>query len=238
MTDQTALFERIAAYLDGAMTDAETEAFEREMASDPLLAAEVERLASNDSLLREAFAEPAGSTIDAAFLERMGLTEPERPVNPVAANDNPPFWQRYRIPLGAGIAAALALALTFTLQNGTTQTPIGLALEQTPSGQVAALDDGTSITPLLSFKAGDGRFCREFTYSAASGDRGGIACRGAKDWSVEAWGEGAADLPAPGEIALASGAGEASLDQIYARLNAGDPLSMRDETGLITNGWK
>lgn len=241
MTDQTVLLERIAAYLDGAMSDAEVELFEQEMARDPQLATEVERLASNDSLLREAFAETADNGIDDAFLKRMALGQlapPTSPALPAAANDNSPFWRRWQVPLGAGIAAALALALTFTLRGGAAQSPVGLALEQTPSGQVATLDNGATITPVLSFKAGDGRFCREFTYAAASGERGAIACRNAKNWSVEAWGDGAATLPDPDEIALASGAGETSLDEAYASLGAGDPLQMSEENDLIAKGWK
>lgn len=233
MTGQPDLDQRIAAYLDGAMSDAEAESFEREIADNPALAAEFERLAVNDALLREAFAEP---DVDQDFITRMGLGEPEP--GPLAANDNPRFWRRWSLPIGGAIAASLALVMTLSLPQGTGGQSFADALESTPSGQLASLDDGASLKPVLSFAAGDGRFCREFAYADAGGKRGGIACRGSAGWQVEAWGEGAAQLPDPDEIALASGAETASLEEAYRRLDAGDPILAAREKALIANDWR
>lgn len=240
MTGNPDLDQRIAAYLDGAMSDAETEAFEQEIAGNPALAAEFERLAGNDALLREAFAEPA---VDDDFIARMGLgptaieaTSPAKS-DPVPANDNPPFWRRWSVPIGGAIAASLALVVTLSLTQGAGGNPIGDALEATPSGQLAALGDNASVTPILSFTAGDGRFCREFNYADANGERGGIACRDSSGWQVEAWGEGAAQLPDPDEIALASGTDTQSLEDAYQRLDASDPIVAGREQALIANGW-
>ncbi|WP_284123982.1 anti-sigma factor family protein [Parerythrobacter aestuarii] len=244
MTSAPDRIEQIAAFLDGAMSDSEAEAFERAMADDPQLAEEVERIAGNDALLREAFALPADDGLDAGLLERMGLadrdmaTTPVSALPPLPANDNPPFWRRWQVPLGGAIAAGLALALTMTLMGSGTMSPIGSALEQTPSGQIAHLKGDTAVTPLLTFQSGDGRYCREFNYANSGRERSGIACRGQADWTVEAWGEGAAAIPDPSEIALASGAAEGSLDATYQRLAAGDPLAMTLEKSLISGGWK
>ena len=237
MTGSSERDERIAAYLDGAMSEAEAAAFEQALADDPALAADLECMAGNDSLLREAFAEPA---VDQAFIARMGLVEPGSSAapTPLAANDNPPFWRRWSLPAGGAIAAGLALVLSLTLQQNSGTPGLSEALDATPSGQLASLEDGKSVTPMLSFAAGDGRFCREFAYRSSSGERGGIACRGSSGWQIEAWGEGAAQLPDPGEIALASGAGEGSLDEAYARLKAGDPLLAEQEKALIERGWQ
>ena len=231
---------RIAAYLDGAISDTEAEAFEQEVADNPELAAELERLASNDALLREAFAE---HEVDEDFMARMGLGAsdtvhaPAADPMPVAANDNPPFWRRWSVPIGGAIAAGLALAVTYSLPQGA-GGGIGNALESTPSGQLAMLDQDTSLTPILSFQAADGRFCREFAYSDGGGERVGIACRGGSGWGVEAWGEGAAQLPEPDQISLASGADSRTLEETYRSLDAGDPILAAREKALIARGWK
>lgn len=239
MTGKPDLHERIATYLDGAMSESEAQAFEQEVGENPSLAAELERLMGNDALLRAAYAEPE---IDDGFLARMGLEPQTGPANTapalaMPANDNPPLWRRWQLPVGGAIAAGLALALTLTFQNGAGGNRFNDALDTTPSGQMAALDEETSLTPVLSFEAGDGRFCREFAYSAGSSDRGGIACRGTDGWTIEAWGEGAGTLPDPGEIALASGADTRSLDEAYRALGASDPISADRESALINKGW-
>lgn len=240
MSGNPDLDERFAAYLDGAMSKSDAAAFECEVADNPLLAAELERLASNDAVLREAFAEP---DVDDAFLEKMGLRERAPAISPVeksgtaAANDNPPLWRRWSVPIGGAIAASLALVATLSLQQGAGGPDIGSALETTPSGQLASLDDDASLTPLLSFQAGDGRYCREFSFSSGTAERSGIACRGGDGWQVEAWGAGTAKLPDPDEIALASGADTGTLEEAYARLQASDPILAAREKTLIDRGW-
>lgn len=235
MTERTEIERRIAAYLDGAMPEAEMEAFEHDMEHDPALAEAVERFASNDDLLREAMGLAADPAADAEFAVRMGLLPEGSPA--IAANDNPPFWKSWRLQTGGAIAAALALALTFTMQSRGTMSPLGEALDSTASGQIAALVGGAELQPVLTFQAGDGRYCREFTLADGAGERSGLACRARDDWVVEAWGDGAAQLPDPDEIALASGAEEQTLDEAYLRLDASDPLQAGQEQALIAQGW-
>ena len=59
MTGKPDIHERIAAYLDGALSESEARAFEQEVDENPSLAAELERLMDNDALLRAAYAEPS-----------------------------------------------------------------------------------------------------------------------------------------------------------------------------------
>ncbi|MCB2045456.1 MAG: hypothetical protein KDE61_05100 [Novosphingobium sp.] len=241
--------ERIAAFLDGALDDAELIAFEAELERDPTLAAEVERMMENDTLLREAFAGPIKDGVDDALVARMGLAgKPQAEVvnlaehrsgAPVSANDNPPFWRRWQVPLGGAIAAALALTVILNNQHGTGRgVTFNTALDATLSGQVATLDGGRELKPLLTFQTSDGRFCREF--SIGKGDAGGtgIACRSDANWRVEALDKGATELAAGTGIALASGADATGLDAAYVRLNADDPMNAEREKALISNGWK
>jgi len=238
MTGPRSRDERIAAFLDGALDDADQAAFEAELEHDPELAAEVERLLGNDALLREAHAGPIAEGVDDALLARMGL-DVRRGDAPAAANDNPPFWRRWRVPLGGAIAAALALTLILTSQRGAAPgAGFDAALDGTPSGQVATLDGGRELRPLLTFQAGDGRYCREFSLGRSGAGGAGIACRSGGRWQVEALDKGATELADGAEIAMASGADGAGLEAAYARLKAGDPLGAERETALISGAWR
>lgn len=244
MSDQNERDLRITAYLDGAMSEEEALQFERELEADAELADEVARLASNDDMLRRAMAIDEEAAVDDAFLARMGLAEPaaapqaasDQHTPPEPANDNPPFWRRWQVGAGAAIAACLALVFTFALP-GAGSSGLGDALENTPSGQLAYLGDGETLTPILTFEAGDGRFCREFTFGAAQSESSGIACRSSAGWRIEAWSDDAVEIPDSSEIELAGGDGASSLDEAYARLVAGDPLAMDRENQMIRNGW-
>lgn len=233
--------EWISAYLDGALDPAGMTAFEQALESDPALAADMERLLANDSLLRAAFDSPMRDDVDAALLARMGLAEPagEPSAVPAAANDNPRFWRGWRLPAAGAIAAGLALAVTMGIPGGPAPMPFGLALDITASGQLARLEDGTGLTPVLSFAATDGRFCREFSLSGAGVGGKGIACReGPGTWRVEALEPGATRLADTAGIVLAAGTESAVLTAAYDRLGAGDPLPMDREARLIAGQWQ
>lgn len=233
--------EWISAYLDGVLDQADLAAFEQALESDPALAADLARLLDNDALLRGAFDGPMRDDVDAALLARMGLAEPagEPAALPVAANDNPPFWRGWRLPAAGAIAACLALALTLGMPGGPAPMQFGPALDATASGQLAALDNGTQLTPVLSFAAADGRFCREFSLTGAGSGGKGIACReGPGTWRVEALEPGATRLADSAGIGLAAGADSAALADAYDRLKAGDPLPMDRERDLIAHDWQ
>lgn len=233
--------EWISAYLDGALDPAGMAAFEQALESDAALAADLERLLANDNLLRAAFDGPMHEAADPALLARMGLAEPvaEQAAPLVAANDNPLFWHGWRLPAAGALAAALALAVTVGMPGGPAPMPFGQALDVTASGELASLDDGTGLTPVLSFAAADGRFCREFSLAGEGVGGKGIACReGPGTWRVEALEPGATRLADTAGIVLASGAGGAALSAAYERLGAGDPLPVDREAGLIADGWR
>lgn len=226
-------YERMAAYLDGEMDEGQRNAFERECEADPTLAAELARFAQNDALLHEAFDAPMDEPVDAALLERMGLAEPKP--GRAAANDDTPGWNRWGWPAGGLVAASLALAVLFTGPSG--MTPFERALDQTPSGQLASLEEGVSLQPVLSFQAADGRYCREYVLAEGNASESGIACRADGAWQVEFAGGDGTILANPDRIEVASGADDASLDEVYARLGAGDPLGADAENNLISKGW-
>lgn len=231
MTDE--MQERLAAWLDGAMTEAEATEFEKLLDSDPELAERAVNWKANDQFIAGAFAPLADAPVDPAMLERLGLAEVPLPV---AANDNPPWWRGRGWALGGGaLAASLALAVTLVGQGGNPARPdeLSLALDNTPSLQTATLADGRTVQPRLTVRAKDGRWCREYI----SGDQDALACRGDKGWEVMASGK-AAPQQAGGDVALAGGEDGAALDAAYARIGASDPLEAQAEAELIKGGWQ
>jgi Putative zinc-finger len=228
--------ERLAAWLDGALSPEEAAAFEREMEADPALARRAQEWRANDAFIAAALAPIAAAPIGDDLLARMGLGDPApaaAPPPPVAANDNPPWWRRHGLPLGGALAAGLAAVLLLaTPRGGAAPDDFSLALDTTPSLQKARLADGRVIEPTLTVRAADGRWCREFR----SGAQSGLACRDEDGWQVEATSDrsGPADQ---GEISLAGGADGAALDAAYRRIGASDPLGAGEEAGLIARGW-
>ena len=237
MTDQLdeKRAERLAAWLDGAMNEADAAAFAAEMECDPALAERAARWRANDQAIAQAFAPMANETIDPALVARLGLATPV--AAPSAANDNPPWWRRHLPLTGALVAsAAAALALVIMPRGGQAPLdPLSQALETTPSLAQASLADGRRIVPMLTVRAADGRWCREYR-----GDgRIGLACRGANGWTVEAEGKASnGEAPSGDDYALASGADGAALEGAYRRLGATDPVDGTTETAAIAAHWQ
>jgi hypothetical protein len=233
--------ERIAAWLDGTLGLEESAAFEAEMDRDPALAEQVANWQANDDLLRAAYNAPIEQGVDDALLTRMGLSAP------AAANDNPERWpirRRWALPLGGALAASIALAIMLTGNPpspgpaGNSATEFAMALDRLPARSTATLADGAKVSPVLSFVAADGRYCREFAVTGGASPGGGIACKGASGWTIEALSAAGAAPADPDRIVMAGGSSESPLDSAYARLGASDPLSADAERQLIASEWK
>jgi len=225
--------QRLAAWLDGTMTEAEMAEFEKLLESDPELAVRAANWKANDQFIAGAFAPLADAPVDPDLLQRLGLAEP---ATPVAANDNAPWWRGRGWALGGGaLAASLALAVVLVGQGGTPTRPdeLSLALDTTPSLETATLADGRTVQPRLTVRGRDGRWCREYI----SGDQDALACRGDKGWEVIGTGKAAPQQAGSGEVVLAGGEDGAALDAAYAKIGASDPLSAQAEAELIKGRW-
>lgn len=220
--------ERLAAWLDGALSAEETEAFAAEIETNPALAAKAEAWLANDRALAGVlFANER--PIDDELLSRLGLV-----AAPVAANDNPRSARFGWLAAGSAMAASIAAAMFLTLRPPAPVDGLSDALERTASLGTAQLADGRTVTPLLTVRAADGRWCREFRTGAETA----LACRGgAGRWSIEARARGG-EAQDSSAIAVASGADPAPLESAYAKLGTTDPVGAADEKALIAKGWK
>ena len=96
--------DKLAAFLDGQMDDAEMAAFEARLVSEPALAARAEAWQANDRRIVDAFAPVADMPLPADLLAKIKTT----PSPAQAANDNAPWWRRHAVPLGGALAVSLA----------------------------------------------------------------------------------------------------------------------------------
>jgi len=227
--------ERLAAWLDGALPPEEAVTFAAEVAADPVLAAKAEAWRANDRQINAAL-HAAERPIDDELLRRLGLAAPSeapRQMEPLAANDNPRGPMLRWLAAGSALAASLAAAVVLNLGAPSPVDPLSDALERTASLASATLADGRTITPTLTVRAADGRWCREFR----DGTESGLACRKDGRWSLEARASSGEAADA-GTIAVAGGADTAPLDAAYGKLKASDPLSAADEARLLASHWK
>ena len=238
--------ETIAAYVDGELADEPRAALEAQLAADASLAARVEAQRRLRSRLSAAFdpvlAEPAPRDL-------LALIRGEAPLAAVvdlaARRKAGPTWGW---PQGAAVAASLLVGVLFgaafmriaqptailspAADGVTAAGPLARALDgQLASDQPAA----AAVRVGLTFRDGDGRYCRTFATSH-SGGLAGVACRAGGGWRVEASAR-AAPAPSGGMRTAAAETPPAVLAAVDAMI-AGEPLDARQEAAARAAGWR
>jgi hypothetical protein len=229
--------EQIIAYVDGELGPIELLRFERAMASDPAIAAEVERHRN----LREAVAGHFALVADEPIPARLGSL--------LDRGDNVILFPRTRrrIPSFAqgGRYAALAATLVVGLLLGQ-MLPHGLSGPIGAQGGAIvaegdlarALDSRLASSPQhgstrigVSFRTADNRYCRTFTGTGGNG----IGCHGAQGWTVERFIAGAAG----GEAGAYKQAASPSAEIMAAAqdMMAGAPLDAAQERQARARNW-
>lgn len=244
--------EQIAAYVDGALSEAESARVAEAIAQDGAARAYAAEVEHANRLLREAFGAPMAEAVAPGLrntiLEHPGgrssevisLTEARRRRTPIL-----PMALAASVALAIGVGAGAAFLGTWTdrgqqlavLGPAPADGPLHAALEGLPSGQISP----EGVQPMLSFRDGNGRICREFEIMGELPDslEFGIACRTPADlWQVEIGVTAPMTETGEGGFRPASGPGADALDAMLDSLEAQPAMSPAEEAELLRRGWR
>lgn len=232
--------ERLAAFADGELSEAEARIVEAQMAQDPNLARQV----AAHRALRQRLSAHFAPILDAPLPNYLvaPLSEPEPHVVDFAkARDR--RYSRRGIPrwtwiAGPALAASLVLAVMLPGQNkGDTMVvergayaagPLAQALDS----QLSANQPASSQTRiLLSFRDSAGAYCRGFSGRAEAG----IACRDRKGWELRKVIGGA---QAGGGDYRQAGSQDAELMALAQDMAPEGALDANQEQAAKARGWQ
>jgi anti-sigma factor RsiW len=236
----------LMAYADGELTPADAARVEAVIANDPAAAQAVAAHRALRARVGAAFAgvleEPVPAALrDAARSSPSGTTSIGALHRARAVRTR--WSSREWLAMAASVVFGAALSLLFLLprQGGPGRLDV-VDNHLVARGVLArALDrqlSADSIGPVqlgLSFRAGDGRYCRAFTLRAAR-PVAGLACRSGDAWQVSTLAQGTAGRT--GAMRQASSAWPAAvLADIDARIQ-GESLDASAERAARARGWR
>ena len=213
--------ETLGAWLDGELEPAARAQVEAALASDTGARARLERLRQADRSLREALPMPAADPLLAAMARRL---------------QSPP--RTFRTVVQWAIAASVAgVMLGFLAGRNTGQSGFAAmdgVLQRVLDSQPAGITDAAGTQVLLSFQAGDGRYCRLFRKSEAAAHGEGLACRESTGWQLVAWDGQVSEITEGYRTAGAS----ALIDGVMAAIGGEPALSAAEEAAVIDRDWR
>lgn len=227
--------EELAAFADGELSPARAAEIAAAVAADPALAQQVEAHRSLKSMLSGHYAPIADQPVPDRLAAMLESPREAEVVDFAAARERRD--ERRRIPRWtwiAGPALAASLALAVILPRGGDQpspyadAQLARVLDDT---LVASQPQQADTRVLLSFRDGADRYCRAFTGTAG----GGIACRDAEGWKLEALGKGSEASASDYRMA---GAGDAEILARAQDMAAGPALDAADEAAARAAGWR
>jgi hypothetical protein len=246
--------ELLVAYVDDELDADQRAMVGSVLATDPALCDRAEEMRLSRDLLREAF----------PLHPDAGIPTPiEQAANRLAGacarrtfRQRIPFlfqsWRKYAMV--AGIVLCVAAPAGYLAWRGGSEangrpvtalmqigpdTPLHGVLESTPSGDVVDVPaEGAAIRAVLTFRAKDGRFCREFEILASSGGSTGIACRDQGEWRAEVILSAAAAPTNSNYYTPAGQSEDAAVAEVVRHLIEGDPLSAQQEAHVLASRWR
>lgn len=267
MTDHnTYRDERLCAYLDNELSEAERAEIEDLLVDDEKFADRLETLALANSDFVEFAQEIDHTTMSTGLSElverlKVAAARPEQqPVSsPIAPDTNVvafPFWKRAmrQVSEHRAIAASVmigAIAAGFSpllLSDGGEPPPysgrvilassdLGNFLTVEASGKTFLRKD-QRFTPALSFATNKGAPCRVVNYSAPGTDGQFVTCRIDGNWRVEQAAYRANSGEGPdADYQSASGGSFAEIESYLDQYLFEGPFSRTEEQGLLNSDW-
>jgi hypothetical protein len=222
--------EEFFAWLDGELAPADAKRVEARVAANPVLADEARAHRAMAAGLRGAFEPvmtPKDDVID--FAARRSQAAARSPAKL-------PHWAAIAATLVAGIGlgtlvdAGRGTGSPVKLEGG--QIVAAGSLEQTLTRQLASVNQQGAGTRIgLTFRNEEGRLCRTFSGTEASG----LACRNGDEWRIE--GLYGASGSSSGDYRMAAGP-DTRVTALAEGMMVGDPLDAAGEAAAKQSGWK
>lgn len=218
--------ELLSAWLDDELDAAQRERVDAALAADPGARLRLERLRQVDRTLAQALPARGADVFESALAARIrgqsAAIPRRRPVLPWAmAASVAGLVAGYLLPRpDAGDAA---------LQAGLLEPRWQQVLDTGVAG--AAGRDGMQV--VLSFQAGDGRYCRLFRVNTGAAGEG-LACHDATNWRLVAF-DG---LAAGASDGFQTAGPSALIDGAMSELGGSAAFELQEEADAIDRGWR
>jgi ABC-type cobalt transport system substrate-binding protein len=245
----------LSAWFDDELDPAEAGSVQAAIDAQPPLQQRLARMLVNDRRLREHYSEMAASQPLPEGLRELLIDEQD--------SSRPWFlrfsdWTLRSLPRPALVTAAMALALVIGVQIGdqASTAPAGLGalspiaqidsdhpwfdlLDSTPSGETRSMAQGQAGQVMLSYRNGDGQWCRQFSVQSPRENQavGAVACRAMGQWSLGLVQPQPLQSGGDGLYRAASG-GNAAIDGYIMGSMVGDVLMPSAERDLIEGSWQ
>lgn len=245
--------ELLVAYVDDELDEAQRAMVRSVLDTNPALCRRADDMRLARDLLREGFPLHSEKSIPApieAAANRLADACVRRSSRRTSANSLQ-SWRKYAVAAGVVCVTVSTSYLAWRIGSERTpqpvtalmridpETPLYRVLEYTPSAAVTNVPaENSAVRAVLTFRAKDGRFCREFEILARSGGSTGIACRERGEWRAEVLLSAAAAPPNSNYYTPAGSADEPAVAEVAERLIQGDPLGAQEEASLLTSGWR
>lgn len=238
--------DKLHAYLDGEVTDAQRQRIEALAARDENVRARLERLRALAATLKSAYPDPVSGDERFARIVKDGFRGRERARFTRAA---PRDWRQSAVAaialgaimggggywLGQSSATGDSMGSIITAKPG---SDLFAALETTPSGAIARVAESQTVKPILSFQTANGDYCREVELDIANASSVGIACRRDDAWRwITLVAASAPPSTADGYATVGEGA-SVIIERTFKDLQSGDPLSPAEERAVMASGWE
>jgi hypothetical protein len=240
--------EQLMSFADGEASAGDTAAISAAAAADAVLRRKIEFYRQSRELAQQVMPlAPVSADLEARIRamadKSRSLGEKSQPkaalqTLPQPANDNAGGW--WHMPLAASLLFAFGLGGGFLLgREGAVETggvsvaglldqELRQSLDTVPAGSEFALASG-KFRAIASFRAKDGRLCREFEKDSGSNLAVvGVACNKSGAWSVET-------IVASGQTdeGYAPASSLEAIDAYMSAIGAGEPLPPADEKAAL-----
>lgn len=233
--------ERLSAFLDAELPEAEMEAIRQALAENEQLAERLAELAMVDDLVARSATYIDTQPMPEAINQLLAKSPPASASQANATLIEFPLWRRARQLVQNNMAIAASVMLVMAVGAFQLLAPkpdhwqaVAQLLETGPSGHQLMASDGSQFKARLSFTNQQGDYCRQFLVQGRAGSSEQIACRRQGKWQQVANQPVARMLE--GNYQTASGASplDAQLDQMIS----GEPLDATAEAAAIAHQWK